>query len=120
MAKDWEYAQMAKTASEAGGPDAWIETIKDAAYYNGASDMKNKLSLPLLLTGIGLGTAGVIGYQKIKNWIVERKAKKLITKQEAIRACSHKKSIKNHSEINNGNKNRIKFVIAGKNFSETF
>lgn len=86
MAKDWEYAQMAKTASEAGGPDAWIETIKDAAYNNGASDMKNKLSLPLLLTGIGLGTAGVIGYQKIKNWIVERKAKKLITKQEAIKA----------------------------------
>lgn len=43
MAKNWDYAQMAKKASEAGGPDAWINSIKKAAYSSGVSDTKNKL-----------------------------------------------------------------------------
>ena len=86
MGKDWDYAQMAKNAANAGGPDVWLDTIKKAAYNKGASDMKNTLVIPLLLTGIGIGTVGVIGYQKIKNWISDKKEEKLLTEKEAIKA----------------------------------
>ena len=86
MSKDWDYAQMAKKAADAGGPDAWIDTIKKAAYNSGASDMKNTLVVPLLLTGIGIGTVGVIGYQKIRKWISDKKEEKLFTENEAIQA----------------------------------
>lgn len=43
----------------------WLDTIK-TAYNSGASDMKNTLIVLLLLNGIGIGTVGIIGYQKIK------------------------------------------------------
>ena len=83
MGKDWDYAQMSKRAAEAGGPDAWIEIIKKTAYENGASDMKNRLVVPLLMTGIAIGAVGVVGYQKINKWLVEKKNAKIITDQEA-------------------------------------
>ena len=86
MSKDWDYAQMAKKAADAGGPDAWIDTIKKAAYNSGASDMKNTLVVPLLLTGIGIGVVGIIGYQKIKKWISDKKEEKMLTEKEAIQA----------------------------------
>ena len=37
-----------------------------------------------------------------------------------IRACSHKNSIKNHSEHDDSKKNDIEFIITSENFSETF
>ena len=83
---DWDNAQMAKKASNAGGPDLWIETIKKAAYNSGASDMKNKLVVPLLLAGVGIGTAGVIGFQKFKEWIADKIAEKTLTEKEAAEA----------------------------------
>ena len=48
--------------------------------------MKNTLVVPLLLTGIGIGTVGVIGYQKIRKWISDKKEEKLLTENEAIQA----------------------------------
>ena len=36
------------------------------------------------------------------------------------RACSHKNSIKNHSEHDDSKKNDIEFIITSENFSETF
>ena len=43
-----------------------------------------------------------------------------VKKSNFFRACSHKKSIKNHSQHDDREKNGIKFIIASKNFSETF
>ena len=86
MSKDWDYAQMAKKAADAGGPDMWLNTIKKSAYNRGASDMKNTLVVPLISIGIGIGTIGVIGYQKIKKWISDKKEEKLLTEKEAIQA----------------------------------
>ena len=77
---------MAMKAAEAGGPDVWLDTVKSAAYKQGASDMKNILVVPLLLTGVGIGAAGFIGYQKIKIWISDKKEQKLLTEKEAIEA----------------------------------
>ena len=65
------YQDIVVEANKAGGPDVWLDAIKKAAYSRGASDMKNTLVAPLLLTGVGIGTVGVIGYQKIKKWISE-------------------------------------------------
>ena len=84
MAANWSYAQMSQEAAAVGGPDAWLSSIKEEAYNNGASDMKNKLILPLLLAGMGLGTIGTVGYQKIRKWIAEKKAERLITEQKVV------------------------------------
>ena len=86
MSKDWDYAKMAKKAANAGGPEVWLSTIKKAEYNRGASDMKNTLVVPLISIGIGIGTIGVIGYQKIKKWISDKKEEKLLTEKEAMQA----------------------------------
>lgn len=86
MSKDWPYAKMAQDAANAGGPDQWLEVIKQTAYDAGASDMKNTLVAPLLLIGVGIGTVGVIGYQKIKKWVSEKKEEKMLTEQETAQA----------------------------------
>lgn len=86
MAKDWDYAKMAQEASASGGPEAWIETIKRSAYNSGASDMKNRLVVPLMLAGVGIGSIGVVGYQKIHKWISEKRNEKLLTEKEAAEA----------------------------------
>lgn len=86
MSKSWDYAIMAKKASDAGGPEKWLELIKKGAYDAGASDMKNKLVLPLLATGVGIGAVCVAGGQTIHKWVVEKKKERLITEQEAVNA----------------------------------
>ena len=86
MTKDWPYAKMAQEAASAGGPEQWLELIKKTAYEAGASDMKNALIVPLLAAGVGLGALGVVGYQSIHKWIVEKKQESLITEQEAAEA----------------------------------
>ena len=86
MAANWSYAQMSQEAAAVGGPDAWLNSIKEEAYNNGASDMKNKLVLPLLLAGMGLGIIGAVGYQKISKWIAEKKVGRFITEQETVDA----------------------------------
>ena len=78
MAKDWDYAKMSQQAAAVGGPDIWIETIKNTAYSSGASDMKKKLVAPLLVAGVGLGSVGVVGYQKICKCLYSRKKEKLL------------------------------------------
>jgi len=69
MAKDWDYALATQKMAAAGGPVAWIDTIKKAAYSNGASDMKKKITAPLLMIGVGAGTLGTLGVQKISRWV---------------------------------------------------
>ena len=86
MAKNWDYAIMAKDAAAAGGPDIWLKTIKEAAYKSGAADMKHTLVFPLIMTGIGIGAVGAIGCQKIEKWLAEKKKARMITEQEAMKA----------------------------------
>lgn len=45
---------------------------KKAEYNRGASDMKNKLVIPLLLAGVGMSSLATIGYPKILKWIAEK------------------------------------------------
>ena len=71
MAKDWDYARLSQEAKAGGGP------------YKGAADMKNQLVIPLLLTGVTLGSLATIGYQKNTKWISSKMQDKIITEQEA-------------------------------------
>ncbi len=80
------YQDIVVEANKAGGPDVWIDAIKKDAYNSGASDMKNTLVVPLLMAGVGIGSLGVIGYQKIKKWISDKKEEKLLTEAEAAQA----------------------------------
>lgn len=86
MSKDWSYARMTADASSAGGPDAWIDTIKNNAYQEGASDMLHKLIAPLILLGIGIGGMSVIGFQKIKKRFLIKKSEKILAQSEADQA----------------------------------
>ena len=108
MARNWNYAIMAKDAAAAGGPDIWLKTIKEAAYKSGAADMKHTLIFPLIMTGIGIGAIGVIGYQKIEKWLSEKKMARMITEQEAMKAEEYLKieleTAVNELEAENGGK----------------
>lgn len=84
MSRDWDYAKMVKEASAAGGPVDWINTIKEANYNKGASDMKEKLVIPLLVAGVGIGSIGTVGYQRISKWISDKKAKKVLAEKEVV------------------------------------
>ena len=106
MSKDWPYAKMVQDATNAGGPEKWLEAIKKASYDAGALDMKNALAFPLLAAGVGLGAVCAIGGQKIHKWITEKKKERLITAQEASEAEEYLKNelAEAVDEINNGGK----------------
>ena len=86
MSKDWNYAKLTETVSQNGGPEKWLASIKDASYKQGATDMKNKIVIPLLVAGVTLGVAGVKATEYIIHWVQEKKEKKIITEKEAIKA----------------------------------
>ena len=81
-----KYQEIVEDAFRAGGPDIWINTIKKSAYNKGASDMKGILVLPLLAVGVTVGVAGMVAYQKISQWIADKKADNTLTDQEAREA----------------------------------
>ncbi len=80
------YQDIVVDAHKSGGVDIWLNTIKNASYQSGASDMKHKLIAPLLLAGVGLGTACTIATQKIVKWLSESREKKLLSEKEALNA----------------------------------
>lgn len=86
MAKNWEYAQMSQRAAAAGGPEAWLDAIKEAAYEKGVSDTKSKLVVPVGLVCVLIGWCGTYMYQKIRKRISDKKEEKLLIEQEAIDA----------------------------------
>lgn len=101
MAKGWIYAWMSKQASEAGGPEAWIDAIKIAAYDNGVADTKKRLVTPLLLTGACIGSVGHFGYQKLQKWFVNRKEEKKNVEAKGLQAEKLlKKELENNMKCN--------------------
>lgn len=65
MNKDWNYANLAHTAKEFGGPEKYIQTIKDHSFQEGRKEQ-------FIVDGvIALATAcvyfGVKGYNHFKN-----------------------------------------------------
>ena len=85
MAKDWDYAQMTHEASLAGGPEKWVELIKDEAFANGMSEMKGKMA-PLLAVAAGLGAGGMLLIQAIQKRVAKRKEEKCKSAELAEKA----------------------------------
>lgn len=91
MSKNWIYAKMSQEAARAGGPELWLEAIKNAAYKRGASDMKNTLVVPLLAAGASVGSLTVIAAQKLQRWVAEKRQDQIIDEQEAEAAETYLK-----------------------------
>lgn len=85
MAKDWDYAQMAHTASLAGGPEKWVELMKNEEFAKGASEMKGKMA-PWIFIATGFGVAGTLLFQKAHKWFVDRKEKRQCSAETAAEA----------------------------------
>lgn len=83
MSKDWEYAKLVQEAAQNGGRDKWISMIKDSAYQTGVTDTKNALIAPLLAVGVVVGVSCVIGAQKLRKMVVERKKSRLEKMEKA-------------------------------------
>ena len=89
MAKKWEYAELTKTASENGGPDAWIASIKQDAYEEGVSDTTGTT---ILVGGICLIAGGIIH----KIWI---KGKERIAEKKNARDRRREKAKKAEEQL---------------------
>lgn len=64
MAADWDYAQLAKQAAEAGGPQALLDSIKEAAKFQGQSRG--------FLAGFAIAGIVVAGERGYKLWADKR------------------------------------------------
>jgi hypothetical protein len=58
MSADWDYAQMAKTASENGGPQAYLDSMKNGAKVDGR--------VQGLVVGAAVVAACLKGYDYVK------------------------------------------------------
>ena len=54
--KSWDYATLSKTAKQFGGPEKFIETIKQQAFSQGVKSEKVK-QLPIALISVVAGAA---------------------------------------------------------------
>ena len=54
--KSWNYATLTKTAKQFGGPEKFIETIKQQAFSQGANSEKIK-QIPIALVSFVAGLA---------------------------------------------------------------
>ncbi|GAB2021606.1 hypothetical protein RyT2_06800 [Pseudolactococcus yaeyamensis] len=70
MSQDWNYAELAKEAKHHGGPEAYLEDIREEGRLYG----RNEILKPLLIT---LGAIGIVaitaGIFKFKNYIHKQK-----------------------------------------------
>ena len=81
-----KYQDIIEEAFAAGGPDKLIDSIKKDSYDAGALDMKNKLIIPLLAAGVGIGVVGTIVYKKTKARLSDKKEKKIPSDKDAAKA----------------------------------
>lgn len=90
MSKEWIYARISQSMAEAGGPEKWLSAIKKAefakGYDKGTLDMKNKLVLPLIIAGAGIGVVSTLCAQSISKCVADKREEKMITILEAEEA----------------------------------
>lgn len=103
MAKDWEYARRSKEMAAAGGPELWLNGIKDAEYNRGVSDTERKFPVLFVLGCIAMHVVDTYVGPKLKKWLSEKKEEKLLIEQRAIEAEKNiKKELVAVSEKLNG------------------
>ena len=65
--KDWDYAEFVKTAKNCGGPEAYVDSIKENAYEEGRESRNAEVAL------VGLGGLTIGG---LLTWVWARHEKK--------------------------------------------
>lgn len=80
------YQWMTEEAANAGGPEKWLELIKQTAYADGASAMKKELSVPFIGTVVAVGAVSLLLGQQLQKWITNKEQKRLITARRADKA----------------------------------
>ena len=87
MSADWDYAQLTKTATKFGGPENYLQLVKDASFSDG---MQKGAGIGGL---VGAGIAGlIVGAVELKKRHDEKKAaaaeaeKVLIAKMNEMKA----------------------------------
>lgn len=81
-----KYQTIVEEAYKAGGVDAWLKTIKDAAYAQGSADTKNKLLLPVAVGCVTVGALGQYAYHKLAPKVKNKIEQKKQLKKSAIEA----------------------------------
>lgn len=76
MAKDWDYANLAHTAKEFGGPEKYLQIVKDHSFQEGRKEQ-------LIIDGVIVVGAGCLylGARAIKHF-----KKKRVTAEQANKA----------------------------------
>jgi len=97
MGKDWDYAKLTKSVAEAGGVDAFLDTL-----IKKGKDMGHIEAVPFLLLAAGVGAISLKSFQIIKDKVESKKQ----IKQEEIDAAKQevKEAINSYleeNEINN-------------------
>lgn len=79
----WEYAELSKAASKAGGATKYVELLIESGKKTGHIEM-----IPFLLAAVGAG----YGFGRISNWYKQKKSEKEQevenAKQELIKAIN--------------------------------
>ena len=77
------YQTAVEEMKKAGGPEPWVELIRQDGYNDGAHDMLDKLAIPLL---VGLIFTGKQLYEIGKGLYFEAKEKRSLVKKAASEA----------------------------------
>lgn len=89
MSKKWNYAELSRDVAMAGGPEKFINTIKEYSYKKGIDEgrkQKNPVIAISILGGIGVGVGIEKIYQGIKQHIKGKKRKKIVMEREVSEA----------------------------------
>ena len=81
-----KYQTIVEEAYKAGGVDAWLKTIKDAAYSQGSADTKNRLLFPVAVGCVAIGALGKQTYDKLAPMVKAKYAQKKQLKKSAEEA----------------------------------
>ena len=91
MAKNWDYAELTRTAKEFGGPGKYLQMVKDHSFQEGRKEqLVMDGAIALVAGGLYLG---VKTYKRIKNKITMNK----VTKEQAKEA--EEILVKNMNEV---------------------
>lgn len=112
MGKNWDYSELAHNAKINGGPEKYLELIKDQSHRTGKLEGKAEGKTEVLIAEgitLGLGALAYAGY-KAYHSISEKRERDAIKKREKLAKEAEEKLIK-------GIKNELK-ETAEKNVSD--
>ena len=84
--KDWNYAQLSRSAKQMGGPEKMVETITSNARTNGRMDMLPWIGLAMV---VGYGAKLIV--EKVKGRIERRKEEARKAEEELIQAMERER-----------------------------